>query len=182
MEPDIVTAQHRDPFSIDVGVPRPAYPRTGCEGVLVAILRTLSDDRGLELIDPPTRCVRRYDIHELILTDDADAKPGARVDRAAYLGFVEFDRGGVISAGDTVTIDDAPVGEIAGFDETHMPNHINILLRGPNRIPGTERGLALGSRVKFVPRPVPDAAAIQARASVCTESVQVPSSSMRGNR
>lgn len=149
----------RDPYLADPGVLRPAYPRTPTEGAIVAVLRTKRDDRGLQLIYPLSRCIRRYDIHELIITDELEPRAGGEVNRVAYLCFLEFERGGVIVAGDTVTVRDQPIGELVGFDETHAPNHINILVRGPERVSGMMRGLKLGDRVKFLPRPVDDALA-----------------------
>jgi len=54
------------------------------------------DDRGLELIGLPSRAIGRGEIHELISTDETGAVPGSRVDRIAYLGFWEIERGGVL--------------------------------------------------------------------------------------
>ncbi len=150
------TVRSRDPYLQNPGVLRPAYPRSPTEGKLVAVLRTKREDRGLQLIYPLSRCIRRYDIHELIITDEVEAGAGREVHNVAYLGFVEFDRGGVILAGDKVIIGDAMVGELVGFDETHAPNHVNILIRGPERESGMTRGLKLGAPVRFEPRPVQD--------------------------
>jgi len=61
------------------------------------------------------------------------------------LGFFEVISGGIILIGDQASIDGAPIGEVAGFDQTHMPNHMNILVKGPLKRPE----LRLGSKVSF---------------------------------
>ena len=117
---------------------------------LVAVLRGTMPDRGLELIRPISRCLRRHDIHELILTDEPDAGPGRRVDRIAYLGFVAIEAGGVAVAGDDVFLAGRRVGALAGYDETHMPNHLNIVIRTDRLADGVEQGARLGAAVRFV--------------------------------
>jgi hypothetical protein len=77
--------------------------------------------------------------------------PSGRADRVAYLGFVEFSQGGVLLTGDEVRIGSTLVGTIAGYDETHMPNHLNIVLTGSPWSSGVERGIALGQAVSFTP-------------------------------
>jgi hypothetical protein len=129
---------------------RPDYPRSGLAGTLVGIMRLKLESRGLQLIPQGSRCIRRWDIHELIITEEK-AGPGRRADRVAYLGFVEFSQGGVLLIGDEVRVDGALVGTIAGYDETHMPNHLNIVLSGDSATSGVERGFVLGQAVTFIP-------------------------------
>jgi len=38
--------------------------------------------------------------------------------------------------GDSVVIGGKTVGTIAGFDESHFPNHYNIVIKGPRRLSG----------------------------------------------
>lgn len=129
---------------------RPDYPRSGLTGTFVGVMRLKLDSRGLQLIPQGSRCIRRWDVHELILTEEK-ARPGGRADRVAYLGFVEFSQGGVLLIGDEVRVGDILVGTIAGYDETHMPNHLNIVLTGAAATSGVERGIALGQSVTFIP-------------------------------
>jgi hypothetical protein len=89
-------------------------------------------------------------VHELIITEEKTG-PSGRADKVAYLGFVEFSRGGVMLIGDEVRIAGDLLGTIAGYDETHMPNHLNIVLTGAPATSGVERGIALGQRVEFIP-------------------------------
>jgi hypothetical protein len=138
-----------DPYTSGKFKADPYAAKTPVSGSLAVVLRTRMEDRGLALIKQPSRCVRRYDIHELILTDEADAKPGAAVNRIAYLGFLEIEQGGVIVSGDGVWLDGRHIGTLAGFDETHMPNHLNIVIRAAALADGLELGAALGMSVKF---------------------------------
>lgn len=128
----------------------PDYPRMAVDAVFVAVMRLKLPDRGLQLIAQGSRCVRRFDVHELIVTTEKTG-PGGRAGAVAYLGFVEFQTGGVILYGDEVRLGDRIVGRIAGYDETHMPNHLNIVLTGDETASGVERGIRLGQAVRFVP-------------------------------
>lgn len=93
----------------------PLFPRRETTGSVVAVLRTSREDRGLKLIQERTRCIRRFDIHELLVTDEADPKPGRSVEHIGYFGFMEFEVGGVIAIGDLVLIDEKPIGRLVGF-------------------------------------------------------------------
>ena len=137
-----------EPFQTEWGKVRPDYPRSDLEGRLVGVMRLKLEDRGLQLIPQGSRCIRRHDVHELILTTEP-AKPGMAVGRAAYQGFVEFAVGGVALLGDEVLVGDAPIGSLLGFDETHLPNHLNIVVWGDRFLSGVESGFRLGDRVQF---------------------------------
>lgn len=116
-------------------------------GRLVAVLRGQLENRGLELIKPPSRVVNKDEIHELILTH----KPplGNKVHSIAYLGFFVVDTGGVILKGDKVLWQDQGIGELLGYDSTHLPNHMNIIILGQKRLSGEEMGLSLGDTITF---------------------------------
>ncbi|HZR97124.1 MAG TPA: hypothetical protein VFE37_00370 [Chloroflexota bacterium] len=43
--------------------------------------------------------------------------------------------------------------QLVGFDECHMPNHLNIVVYSPDWRGGRSRGLALGDPVSFEPPP-----------------------------
>jgi len=51
--------------------------------------------------------------------------------------------------GDEVIADGVKIGEVAGFDETHFPNHMNILIRVKELKTGFEMGLKLGTSIIF---------------------------------
>ncbi|BDG59031.1 DUF6917 domain-containing protein [Caldinitratiruptor microaerophilus] len=115
-------------------------------GTVVAVLDARLAGRGLNLIAPISRCLLRDEIHELILTTGA-VGPGDRVEDVHYLAFFEVSQGGVAVVGQTVRIAGYEVGRIAGFDETHMPNHMNVVLSGPRGVTGGELGLQPGDPV-----------------------------------
>jgi hypothetical protein len=119
------------------------------EGEVVTVLASSHEARGLKLIPTYTRALRRDSIHELIATDEASKKPGDTVDRIAYLAFFEVRRGGVVVVGETLHADDRPIGAVLGFDETHEPNHINIVIGVDRRQTGRQLELGVGGKVRF---------------------------------
>jgi hypothetical protein len=140
----------KDPYESGMvgGRPHIAF-RTGLEGKVVAVLTSKREQRGIRLIHPWTRCIKQFEVHELLLTDETEVLPGGTINRVAAIAFIEFLSGGVLMEGDTVIIGDRVIGKIAGFDETHFPNHLNIVLKGAKRITGLEFGLKGGDRVTF---------------------------------
>lgn len=118
-------------------------------GELVVVLDVSYGSRGLELITPLSRAVPRGDIHELIVTDELDPREDSTVDSAAVVGFVEISRGGVVAVGDRVVIDGHSLGEVVGFDESHAPNHQNIVISTDDCRSGVAMNLELQRPVRF---------------------------------
>ena len=110
---------------------------------LVVVLRGTVAQRGLSLITTPTRAVRQGEVHELIISDEPAIGPGSVINRISSLGFVEILNAGVLAAGDEFYCRDTYLGRLAGFDYTHMPNHMNIVLSAASLRSGEERGLKL---------------------------------------
>lgn len=140
-----------DPYLTGVTSERPDMPHRAIEGAMMAVSARSHEARGLSLIPQRTRCLRRYDVHELIVTNENRQDAKATIDRVAYLGFFEVTSGGLLIQGDELLIADGLVGQVLGFDETHMPNHLNIVISAPQRRSGKEAGLALGDPVFFRP-------------------------------
>jgi hypothetical protein len=122
------------------------------EGGVVTVLDSTHETRGLKLISTYSRALRKNSIHELIATDEPGQQPGGTANRIAYLAFFEVTRGGCVIVGETLYVAGRPVGEIVGFDETHEPNHINIVIGVQRRATGPRLKIGLGSRIKFVRR------------------------------
>ena len=120
------------------------------EGEVVTVLDSTHEARGLKLMPTYSRALRKNSIHELIATDESDKKPGDTANRIAYLAFFEVARGGCVIVGETLFANDQPVGEIIGFDETHEPNHINIIIGVKSRRTGPQLKIALGTKIKFI--------------------------------
>jgi len=139
----------RDPYKSGMFSDNPYYAKSDIQGHLVVVLQGRLENRGLELISQISRCVLKSEIHELIASDELNLGPGSRVGRVTYLGFVEITRGGVLTTGDELILNGQVIGVIAGFDETHLPNHINIVISTADGRSGAERGLSLGDGLVF---------------------------------
>jgi hypothetical protein len=133
------------PFDFSRVTPSVYGDRRPVEGEVVALLHVRFEDRGLKLIETKSRAVRLQEIHELMITDE-DASPGGGANRVRALAFFEVHRSGLIVAGDTVTVGDEPLGTLAGFDVTHMPNHMNIVVKTPSL---DEPVVRVGDKVRF---------------------------------
>jgi len=107
------------------------------------------NNRGLQLITPISRCIKKHEIHELIFTDEQDAGPGKEVNNISYLGFFEVEQGSVMITGDKLYLAGKHIGYVAGFDATHMPNHLNIVIKTDKRLTGVELGAGLDMEVIF---------------------------------
>ena len=121
--------------------------RRPVEGDTVALLHIVFEDRGLKLIETKSRAVKKYEIHELMITDE-DAAPGSGADRVRAIGFFEITESGLIVVGDEVWIEDRLLGKLAGYDVTHMPNHMNIVVKAVSL---DEHVLRVGDRIRFKP-------------------------------
>ena len=120
------------------------------KGEVVTVLDSTHEARGLKLISTYSRALKKNSIHELIATDETGKKPGDTANRIAYLAFFEVSRGGCIIVGETLFVDGETIGQIIGFDETHEPNHINIIIGVKKRRTGPQLKIGLGSTIKFV--------------------------------
>jgi len=118
------------------------------KGKLVVILDGIISKRGLNLITPPSRAIKKNEIHEVILTEE-DAAPGKIVNSIAYVCFFEVEEGGVIVVEDKVYIGKKLIGKVVGFDDTHMPNHQNIILYAPEKKTGVELKINLDEEILF---------------------------------
>jgi len=116
-------------------------------GELVAVCADKGEKSEMDLMFPMTRCLSVHQIHELLMTDEQDAGPGKTVNSDACIGFFEVKIGGLIQVGDKVSIGGKVVGEIAGFNKRHMPNHMNIVIKAKKKYSGTELGLKIGDEV-----------------------------------
>jgi hypothetical protein len=66
------------------------------------------------------------------------------------LGFAEISTGGIIVVGDIMRLGSKKIGIVCGFDETHAPNHINVVIRTENRKTGAERKISPSAPVEFI--------------------------------
>lgn len=140
----------KDPYKDKLFKASPYASKTPVIGRLVCVLDAELPERGLELSPFPSRAVLKNEIHELILTDQAGAGPGAEVNHIAYLGFFEVLEGGILLKGDKLQINGETIGHLAGYDFTHLPNHMNIIIKTEQPLQtGHIRGLSCGDPVTF---------------------------------
>lgn len=123
------------------------HSKTDIRGRFVVVLDGKLDNRGLNLIQPISRAFPKSAIIELIGTDEKDAGPGKSVDNICYIGFVELLNSGVLLVGDKIKWKDIIIGTIAGYDDTHMPNHQNTIILMEKRIPGKEFNIQPGDEI-----------------------------------
>jgi L-arabinose 1-dehydrogenase len=116
--------------------------------VVVKLLHHKRTDRGMTLAPYETRCVRQGEIHELVTTDEA-AAGGDRIGHVGFLGFIEITRPGVLEAGDEVFHGGRCLGHVLGFDESHFPNHYNILVASERVIASADANLHVEDSITF---------------------------------
>ena len=138
-----------DPYQSGKFKSNPYAKKSDVNGPLTVVLDGKMDDRALSLIVPISRGVKKDEVHELILTDEETARPGAAVNRIAYLGFFVVEQSGVLVEGDQVVLNGQVIGQLAGFDETHMPNHLNIVIKAAERRTGLELSANPGDQIVF---------------------------------
>ena len=124
----------------------------GVYGEVVTVLDLELETRGLQLIPTYSRVLVAHSIHELVVTDEIDKKPGETVNRVAFLAFFEVLRSGCIIVGETLNAGQSAIGTILGFDETHQPNHMNIVIGVHQRRTGKQLGFELGTPISLEAR------------------------------
>lgn len=119
------------------------------KGEVVTVLDSMHEARGLKLIPTYSRALKKNSIHELIATDETGKLPGDSANRIAYLAFFEVERSGCVIVGETLFADGKSAGTVLGFDETHEPNHINIIIGVKKRRTGRQLKMSVGGKIKF---------------------------------
>lgn len=117
-------------------------------GEPVAVSSLEAEGRNLSLAEFESRAVLRGEIHELITTAEA-VGPGDTVRDVAYVGFFEVSQGGSLRIGDVLRQNSVAIGRLAGFDLTHMPNHLNIVITSEKRRTGKDLNLRLTDEIRF---------------------------------
>lgn len=120
-------------------------------GELVTLLQGVTGERGLVLEEYRSRAVIGGQVHELMTTDQPEAGPGVVVDRVALIGFFEVKNSGVLLVGCEVAVGSRTIGVVAGFNDTHMPNHQNICVRVDELRDGASLDLRVGGPVRIGP-------------------------------
>lgn len=142
--------------------PYPASDRRAVEAQLVVVMTNSMEGADRLLMGERSRALRRFDVHELLVTTDPIG-PGDRLTRAAFLGFFEVTVGGLLVVGDRLLLPPAGdsgasneggrrvIGRVVGFDDHHMPNHLNVVVEAESLRTGAELDLGVGDAVLFEP-------------------------------
>lgn len=138
-----------DPYTRGIVPDNMYYKRKSISGFPVAIMSGYIDKRNLKLIKQLTRALRKAEIVELTTTEQTK-NDGEIVNNVSYIGFLEVYEGGVVKMGDSVLINGKKVGSILGYDETHMPNHLNLIITMDSRKSGVELNLSLDDEITFI--------------------------------
>jgi len=136
----------KSPYDTSKVTPNLYGERSPVEGKVVAILHVNFKDRALNLIDTKSRAILKHEIHEIMITDEKKAAPGGGADHVAAICFFEITKGGLIVTGDTVTAAGHKIGNLVGYDENHMPNHLGVILYAPTL---DEPTIAVGDKITF---------------------------------
>lgn len=105
----------------------------------LAIMDHERKDRAITLSPYKTRCLQVNEIHEFMLCAE-NSDISLPINHIKYLGFAEIQNGGIVEVGDYVLNSENFQAKITGFDETHYPNHYNIVLSSPVFLNGKEYG------------------------------------------
>jgi len=138
-----------DPYKLKLTSRDFFHSKIEIKGKVVVVLKGSLNNRGLNLIAPISRAFRKHDIIELIATDETNAVPGGNVDSIAYIAFVEIQNSGVILVDDPVICDGKEIGKIAGYDDTHLPNHQNVIVKVADKKSGDELNIKTGDEIIF---------------------------------
>jgi len=137
----------KDPYLRKLKGKAEYYQKRTVELNLVVVLEGKIANRGLCIIPQKSRAVVWGEVHEIILT--VEEPRDNTINKIAYLGFGEVKIPGVIACGDKVCLGEEIIGKVVGFDQTHMPNHLNIVIKSENYKDGRELSANLGESIKF---------------------------------
>ncbi|HWQ45937.1 MAG TPA: hypothetical protein VN376_03670 [Longilinea sp.] len=141
-----------DPYAAkSLSTKYPCADKNIVNGKVCVILDARAGNRGLELVQYPSRAVLKNEIHEIILTAEPEAGPGKVVNDISYLGYFEVLESGVIWVDDKVMVGGREIGTLAGYDMTHFPNHMNIIIKITGSLyTGLEAGFKVGDPISFI--------------------------------
>ena len=138
-----------DPYKMKLTSKGFFHSKKEIKGEVSVVLKGSLDNRGLNLIHPISRAYKQHDIIELIATNETTAAPGEIVNSIAYIAFVELKNSGVILVGDAVLHNGKEIGRIAGYDDTHLPNHQNVIVKVTEMKSGEQLNLKVEDEIIF---------------------------------
>lgn len=137
----------KEPYKLGLIKENPFREKKEILGEIVAVLDLTLEERGILLIDPISRALPKNSICELAITDEDTTGPSQLVNNVGYIGFFEVKTGGVALVGDTISIREKRIGRLVGFDTTHAPNHLNLVVESKEVTTGEQLKLQIGDPV-----------------------------------
>jgi len=132
--------------------------RRPVSGEFVNVFEEVKTEGGKmrKLLNVVPRVLQRGEIHEVFITDEKNVKPGSTVKKYSVLGQFEVSDGGMIRAGDSVSIGGRDIGYVAGYEACKVlrapsTDLVHIILSSDKKATGNEFGLKLGDKVIFNP-------------------------------
>lgn len=142
--------------------PYPASDRRAVEAQLVVVMTNRVQTENRQLMKERSRALRRFDVHELLVTTDPIG-PGDELTWGAFIGFFEVQVGGLVVVGDRLLLPPSErsepggrasqrsLGQVIGFEDHHMPNHLNLVVKAESLMTGAELDLRVADVVIFEP-------------------------------
>lgn len=137
----------KEPYKAGLIKENPFCEKKEILGEILAVLNLILEERGMLLIDPISRALPKNSICELAITDEDTTGPGQLVNNVGYIGFFEVKSGGVALVGDTISIREKKIGRLVGFDTTHSPNHLNLVVKNKKVTTGEQLKLQINDPV-----------------------------------
>jgi hypothetical protein len=141
---------HDDPYRTALAGHVPDCQKARIRLVVRAVLSNRIMGRDLKLMDVATRAIERGSIAEFIACE-RPSRPGDTVNDVAYLCFAEAKESGVLFVGDDIDFG-VVTGTLAGFNDVHSPNHLNVVIHVGELATGRTRGLRPGTPVTVAAR------------------------------
>ena len=126
----------------------PFHKKQTIEGRVVAVLEKKYEKRDITLISQFSRAVLKNEIHEIMITDEVVSSDD-EVNRIWILGFFEVTMPGIVVEGDQFKVGNRLIGTVCGFNDCHMPNHLNIVIHSDNPQTGIEMGVEVQEKLTF---------------------------------
>lgn len=119
-------------------------------GIVVAIVGGQGEGLDLTPMTEVVRVLQPEYVYELVYAGGLSG-PGTTEPRYTSLGFFEVKQGAVAVVGDDVRVRGSVLGEVTGFDGSHLPDHLHVIVGGKVSGEALAWGFSLGDRVVIGP-------------------------------
>ena len=123
----------RDPYEDGLIDKDPFSKVASIKFKIVAVLDISFENRRMDLMDTFSRSIVKNSVVEFALTSEKNIRPGKIVDSVQYIGFGAAQMSGQATVGRKVSIEGHYIGTVLGFNDTHSPNHLNVVIGNESR-------------------------------------------------